>query len=151
MELNWLTLPQMAVEASLKLFFKVLWRKKPEKIFRSIFDSNQNQIASIPEEDLEKSSKLAKKSWRFRVLCYSKMMPSFLYSIDPTSMLFKSSLKEWVKGNIPQHGDSIFRGKVEEKEDESDWLRLEVKRWRKRLDHEYHTFQEMRDVGEIQQ
>ena len=44
MELNWLTLPQMAVEASLKLFFKVLWRKKPEKIFRSIFDSNQNQM-----------------------------------------------------------------------------------------------------------
>ena len=36
--LNWLTIPQTLVEFSLRMLLKVLWNKKPQKLFNSIFN-----------------------------------------------------------------------------------------------------------------
>ena len=53
-ELNWSTVPQMAVESSLKMFLKVLWTKKPYKLYKSIYCEENNHIFSISDEDLAK-------------------------------------------------------------------------------------------------
>ena len=37
-ELQWMTIPQLAVEATIRLLCKVLWEKKPKKLFDSVFD-----------------------------------------------------------------------------------------------------------------
>ena len=51
-ELNWLTIPQSAVEMSLKLFFRVLWSRKPTKIYKSILDRESDEVRKISEEEL---------------------------------------------------------------------------------------------------
>ena len=69
-------------------------------------------------------TKLARKSWRVRVLRYASVLPEHLFHIDPKSHTFKEILKTWIVQNIPKDGDNIFKGKADQEED--DWLRLEL-------------------------
>ena len=74
-ELNWLTIPQTAVEMSLRMFFKVLFNRKPEKIFRSLVDEDSEELYFISDDDLSRMTKLCKRSWRTRVLRYAAVIP----------------------------------------------------------------------------
>ena len=84
---------------------------------------------------------LKRKSWKIRVLRYARIIPQELYVQDPTSSIFKSYLKSWVKFSIPKDGDKIFKGKISPKEIwERDWLYLELQDWktRERIDFKLH-------------
>ena len=93
---------------------------------------------------LQQSSK--EKSWIIRVLRYSESLPEVFFKIDPSTVQFKSSLKLWIKENIPKNGDFIFRGKC--KPDQTDWLLHEVREWKRRIDHDYNTEMELRMLQE---
>ena len=99
----------MAIEASLRLFFKILWNKKPINIFQSIVDKEKNVLIPLSDKYLEESTKLKRRSWQVRVLRYGEIVPDVLFSLDPTSVSFKRSLKQWIRDNIPNDGDYIFR------------------------------------------
>ena len=75
------------------------------------------------------------------MLRYHNMLPRFLFELDPKSSTFSSSLKLWISENIPQDGDKIFKGKVR-KEDEADWLTLELREWKKQEEHESQSHAE---------
>ena len=139
-ELNWLSMPQIAVEASLKIFYKVLRNKKPENVYKSIFNEEEEKVRTIEVDDLKKMTKLSKKSWTVRVLRFHEVMPSFFLDINPESNAFKRSLKSWIKENVPFDGGIIFKGKV--KEANEDWLQLEVDEMRKRIEHELESIKE---------
>ena len=132
-ELNWLTISQTAVELSLRHYFRILWTGKPEKLFKSIFDSEEEELITLKNFEIEKMTKLAKKTWRVRVLRYAKKVPPYFFSLDPFSIMFKIELKAWIRINIHKDGDYIFSGKAEPIED--DWLVLELNQWKQREDH----------------
>ena len=134
-ELNWLSVPQTAVEFSLRLFFRTLKTGKPGRIFKSL--QREGTIMKYTDQELKKMTKLARKTWKVRVLRYAEILPEYLFSIDPKSHLFKSSLKSWVRIHIPKNGDFIFRGKEEEKEE--DWLTLELMNWKRTHEEKYTT------------
>ena len=144
LELNWLTMPQIAVEASLRLFFRVLWKKKPEKLLGSIYCREKEEIVHLSPRDIEKMTKLNRKSWRTRVLRYNQKIPFFLHTLDPDSHGFKSSLKEWIREFVPQNGDSIFKGKVIP--EATDWLLLELEEWQQKLKHEKESIKQQNDL-----
>ena len=72
---------------------------------------------------------------------YSKILPFYLYELDPTSSSFKVSLKSWIRQNIPVDGGIIFKGRVDT-EEKTDWLSLEVKAMKERIDHEIENYEE---------
>ena len=115
-ELGWLSMAQIAVESSLRMLFKVLKTKRPEKLYFSIFNEEKGQMQELTTKDLEKRTKLSRKSWRVRVIRYGKILPDHLYDLDPNSSCFKTSLKSWIKSNIPVDGGSIVKGKVDTKD-----------------------------------
>ena len=132
-ELNWITIPQLAVESSLRLFFKILWNKSPRKLYESIFDEPNNEVTVLSVSDIEMMTKLSRKSWKIRVLRYSKVVPNEQYLLDLTTSIFKRFLKSWVKYTIPKERDRIFQGRISKKEDwENDWLSLELNDWKSR-------------------
>ena len=84
----------IAVESSLKMFFKVMKMKKPETLY-SMIASDEDEVKSLSDKELEKLTKLSRKSWRIRVLRYSKIVPATFFHEDPFSLSFKGSLKSW--------------------------------------------------------
>ena len=134
-QLDWLTVPQMAIESSMRMFFRVIWNRKPLKLFKDIFDGELDRIIQLTDHQLEQMTKLCRKSWRIRVLSYSKIIPQELFKLDPSSPHFKSFLKSWIKEAIPKDGDFIFKGKCRA-EKETDWLKLELEEWKKIVEHD---------------
>ena len=61
-ELSWLTIPQLAIESSLRMFFKILWNRKPSNIFQSIFDEDVGKVKEVNDNYLAKITKLQRKS-----------------------------------------------------------------------------------------
>ena len=57
-ELCWLTTPQLAIESSLRMFYKIIWNKKPSNIFQSIYDEDRDEIREVEDTYLEKITKL---------------------------------------------------------------------------------------------
>ena len=146
-ELNWLTIPQTSVESSLRLFLKVLWNKKPREIFLSIFDEDKEEVVKIPDNEIENMRKLSRKSWRIRVLRYSKFLPESMFLMDPNSQSLKTFLKMWVKENIEKDGDYIFKGKL--KPPVTDWLCLEQRNLRNQMEHEIERKKQLREIEEM--
>ena len=107
--------------------------KKPETLY-SMIASDEDEVKSLSDKELEKLTKLSRKSWRIRVLRYSKIVPAGFFHEDPFSLSFKFSLKSWVKSNIPFDGGTIFKGKFNTETD--DWLAKEVVEWRMRIKQE---------------
>ena len=102
-------------------------------MYESIFDEPNNEVRVLSVSDIEMMTKLSRKSWKIRVLRYSKVVPNELYLLDPTTSIFKRFLKSWVKYAIPKEGDRIFQGRISKKEDwENDWLSLELNDWKSR-------------------
>ena len=152
-QLNWLTIQQTSIESSLRLFFKVLWTKRPQNLYDMIYDSDNDRVLSLSDIDIHPLTKLSRKTWRIKVLRYSSLVPPKLYEIDPSSQCFKTILKEWIKHNIPRDGDRIFRGKVAhdviqdtEANVAKDWLILEVEDWRKMESHNYQSLLEIEEI-----
>ena len=143
-ELNWLTVPQTAIEFSLRLFFRILRTEKPERIFKSLHDGGS--LLRFTDLQLQRMTKLAKKSWKTRVLRYAEIIPESLFSLDPKSPFFKSALKDWVKRNIPKDGDYVFKGK--EKPQEDDWLKLELYTWVENQKQDFESLQEGLELWE---
>ena len=123
------------------MFFKVLWTKKPERIYRSIVDTDKEKIKEVDYTNL---TKLSRRSWRVRVLRYSELLPEHLQSLDPNRPAFKAVLKTWVQENIGKDGDHIFKGK--NRPEKTDWLALEVEKWRKQMDHERTSLYELQGI-----
>ena len=147
-ELDWLTIPQIAVESSLKMFFQVLWNKKPEKLLENILCEETKELVRYTEDELAKIPKVSRKSWRIRVMRYSTILPQYLFTLDPKTPLFKSSLKMWIKRVIPPEGDRIFKGKLLLMDDSEDWLIMEINEWRKRTEHSHREEEEFRELEE---
>ena len=102
-------------------------------MYESIFDEPNNEVRVLSVSDIEMMTKLSRKSWKIRVLRYSKVVPNELYLLDPTTSIFKRFLKSWVKYTIPKERDRIFQGRISKKEDwENDWLSLELNDWKSR-------------------
>ena len=124
------------MESSLRLFFRVLARRKPEKIFESIFCKDKCKVKNLKYEDIRKMTKLSRRSWKVRVLRYGEIVHAYLFELDPETNTFKRELRVWIEGNIPPNGDFIFRGKVSEDiEAEKDWLVLELEEKKRKEDH----------------
>ena len=137
---------QIAVEGSLRLYFKVLWNKRPVNIFESIFDEENDRPLKLTKEQLEKMTKIGRKSWRIRVLRYGKIMPEEFYDMDPMSFSFKSHLKEWIKSFIRGDGDDIMNGKAKGKVSNDDWLRKEVTDWRYKQKHDEESITQLQKL-----
>ena len=75
---------------------------------------------------------------------YLEILPEDFLLMDPTSFLFRSSLKNWVRENIHENGDFIFRGKVEPPD--KDWLESELEGWIERETHNYRSNIEILDL-----
>ena len=104
----------------------------------------------LKEEEIESMTKLNRKSWKVRSLRYAELVPSYFFTIDPKSRVFKNDLKEWIKASIPKDGDNIFKGKINKKgKDENDWLTKELEDWKKGRDdflESIHAFEELGDI-----
>ena len=98
-------------------------------------------------DELKKLTKLSRKSWTVRVLRYNKILPCYLYEEDPNSSHFKTSLKSWIKENIPPDGGKIFKGKADQNE-ETDWLSVEVNSWKLEMDQEAQSYREYMEIEE---
>ena len=129
------------------MFFKVLWRKEPYYLFNSISNSNKEKVISLTLDELEKMSKLSRKSWKIRVLRYAECLPEVLFSLDPDKESLNSSLKHWINSNIEKDGDFIFKGKVRPPES-NDWLLRELESWKDSLDHEIESYKQSEDIRE---
>ena len=118
-KLGWLTIPQMAVEATMRLFYKVIMNMKPEKIYESVMMENREEVRRLSRVDLNSMTKISRKTWLVRSLRYYQIMPRKWMILDPT---------RWLKNWIPKDGDEIFKGKVDHQE---DWLWRELEDWDK--------------------
>ena len=134
--LQWLTIPQTAVESSLRTFFRVITAKKPEKLHKSLYDEENDTIIQLSFEELENMTRLCRRSWRTRVLRYAAFLPPSLYHLNTQSSIFKKSLREWVRLNIPKDGDFIFQGKLKPAPS-TDWMTLELESWKAREADKY--------------
>ena len=143
-ELNWLTIPQTSVEFSLRMFFKVLWNKKPERIFSSLYDDESMSVRKLTEEQIAKLRNLSRKSWCTRVLRYADILPESLYCMDPNRQQFRIALTSWVSMSIEKDRDFIFKGRM--RPEKCDWLSLEVAEWRRKLLHESESLAEQRTI-----
>ena len=132
-ELNWLTIPQMAAEASLRLFFKTLWNKKPSKVLREIVDDGSGEIKTLTDEGINSLTKISRRSWLIRCLRWFQVAPDVLRRIDPDTTQFRSTLRSWVEIKIEPNGDGIFKGR---KICKGDWLEKELERWKSRCEEE---------------
>ena len=144
-DLGWLTLTQTAVEMSIRMFLKIISNRKPVKIFNSIYDNEKNEVLELTNLQIENMTKLARKSWRIRVLRYANIIPKVFIQMDPQSPNLKSSLKEWVSKNIWKDGDYIFKGKLDPPGIE-EWLWMELEAWKERERHDLETEMEMDDL-----
>ena len=142
-ELGWLTMPQTAVEFSLRMLFNVLWKKKPLKLLNAVMNED-GSIKSFSERELNSMTKLCRKSWRIRVTRYAKLVDPEFFHFDPTSLLFRRELKLWVKENIDPNGDYILKGKVTPPQ--TDWLMNECEAWKKRTFHDIWTQWEVENL-----
>ena len=149
--LNWLTVAQVAVEMSLRMFFRIIHNRKPEKIYQSLVSNHDGEIRKLSSEELANMTKLLRKSWRVRVLRYAASLPDSLYDMHPKSRSLKVGLQTWVKNNIPRDGDNIFKGRIKDNEGkEDDWLKVELQSWKERVEHDYlssHKVEEILDNG----
>ena len=134
----------------MRLFCIVLQNKRPEKLYESIFDEEKDQVRDVTSKNLKKMTKLARKGWRIRVIRYAKIFPMNLIDLDLKGATFKREVKEWVKKTIPKEGDKIFKGKIEEKFDENDWLLVELEHWNRQICHELESFEEVDKLDESQ-
>ena len=144
-ELGWVTITRTAVEFSLRMAYKVMWNRKPEILYDSIFDSEENKPRRISQEDLKGMTKLRRKSWKIRVLRYLEKLPEEFLRVDPSSMTFRSSLKSWIKENIEANGDHIFKGKIEEPE--MDWLESELEALKYKTAHDLRSEEEALELS----
>ena len=76
---------------------------------------------------------------------YGKILPKFFFAIDPNSIALKSCLRNFCREKIPANGDNIFKGKLDNNENE-DWLREEVKGWKQSMEPELQSFQEFMEI-----
>ena len=124
---------------------KDLWTKKPEALYDSIVCEENKELTKLRDSDLEKLTRLSRKSWRIRSLRYAEIIPDHLFKEDPNTSFFKSKLKLWIISTIPPEGDGIFKGKLEQKADE-DWLTQELTDWKKNEKHETESREEWMEV-----
>ena len=75
-----------------------------------------------------------------------EIVPEDLMRMDPASPQFRSSLKFWVKENIPPNGDHIFKGNLYPPEKEKDWLVKEVEKWYERESHNFFSQVEFEEL-----
>ena len=149
-ELQWLTMQQTAVQCSLRLFFKVLWSRRPENLLDMVINEEDGELHVLSENDLSGMTKLSRKTWKVRVLRYAEKVPKLFFEMDPNSLKFKSELKQWVKHNIPKEGDNISKGRVQTDDnvDTNDWLRTEIQHWQEWEDHHFQSLLQSRDLLE---
>ena len=114
-KLGWLTVPQMAIEMSIRTMIKILKNKKPKNIYRELVEvrDHEEQVKILEEREIDRKTKLSRRSWKIRCLRYYKVLPSYLKTGDPMKKEWKTNLKRWVEENIPPDGDGIFKGKRE--------------------------------------
>ena len=146
-ELRWLSIQQTAILSSLKMFFKVLKKREPKQLFNGIFDSDQQKLRSLSLNELEGMTKLSRKSWKTRVLRYGEYLPEYLFHLDPDKEQLNSSLKVWIKHNIEQDGDYIFKGKLRPPE-KDDWLLRGLWCLKQHLNHELERLKQRESIEE---
>ena len=136
--LGWLTIPQMAVEASMRTFLKILQTKRPQSIYEWITDQN-GEIRTMSSAEVKRMTIIRRKSWLIRCLRWAKWLPTDLKKGDITKEGKKRRLKKWVRKIIPPQGDKVYHGKIlpdlvmekgrqteEEFENPDTWLRGEL-------------------------
>ena len=101
----------------------------------------------IPNEELEKITRLCRRTWKTHVLRYAQVLPAELYCLDPLSLSFKRCLKDWVLNNIPKDGDHIFQGKIHPPKNK-DWLTSELEAWKERELNDWQSLHEMEMIQE---
>ena len=138
---------QIAVESSLRMYFKVLKTKKPENLYRSIINDEDGKLKELSPTELKNLTKLSRKSWKVRVIRYANIFPFYLYELDPIRSSFQMSLKSWIGLNILVDGGTIFKGRVN-MEEKADWLSLEVEAMKKRMDHEIESYEAFKEIEE---
>ena len=78
------------------------------------------------------------------MLRYAAVIPPSFFSMDPNSVYFKHSLKNWVKLSIQKDGDHIFRGQRKSRNiDEDDWLYQELRTWKHQEENDLECVGEM--------
>ena len=140
-------MPPTAEEFSLRLFFKVLISKMPEKLDESVVESKTGEIMKLSREELENMTRLCRRSWRVRVLRYAVILPIELFDMDPKSLIFRIYLKEWMRTSIYKDSDFIFQVKVKPPK-YNDWLIKELSAWRGRQEHDIISSLELEEVLE---
>ena len=109
--LGWLTVPQMAVEASLRTFLKMLEKKKPQSLYEACTGDNE-KVIELSEAKIKAMSKMRRKTWSVRCQRWYKLLPAELKTGDISKEGKKKRLKIWIRKMIPAKGDSIFKGKA---------------------------------------
>ena len=142
-----MTLIRTAVEFSIRLAYKIIAKKKPEKLFRGIFDEEEGRIKSISDEEIKTMTKIRRRTWKVRVLRYLKILPNEFLLMDPTSCIFKRSLREWIMMSIEPNGDPIFKGRISSLTEE-DWLEAELRQWRDSEAHNFESNIQFQDIEE---
>ena len=137
--MGWLTIPQMAVEASMRTFLKILQTKKPQSIYEWMTDQD-GEIRTMSAAEVKRMTIIRRKSWLIRCLRWAKWLPAELKNGDITKEGKKRRLKKWVRTIVPPQGDNIYHGKIlpvelvmdkgrqrkEESENPDTWLRGEL-------------------------
>ena len=67
--------------------------------------------------------------------------------MDPTSCIFKRSLREWIMMSIEPNGDPIFKGRISSLAEE-DWLEAELRHWKDSEAHEFESERQFQDIEE---
>ena len=109
--LGWLTIQQMAAEASIRTFLKVIQTKRPQSLYEALTEKC-GRIREIREGNLKSKTKIRRKTWSVRCLRWNKLLPMELKKGDINKEGQKKRLKIWIRKMIPPKGDDIFKGKV---------------------------------------
>ena len=109
--IGWMTVTQMAIESSMRMFLKMLQNKKPQTLHEAT-TTEQGEVKDITENELRRMTKTRRKTWAIRCMRWYKILPADIRKRDIKKESGKNRLKEWILRSIDKKGDMIFRGKV---------------------------------------
>jgi hypothetical protein len=102
-ELKWLSVPQMAVEATIRGALKVLQAGKPENLYESLVNDDET-LKHPSEASLNNMKKMRSRTWQIRAQRYLKIIPEGIRKLNVKTPGGKKKLKNVRKIK----GDKIF-------------------------------------------
>ena len=103
----------MAASTSMKTMLKVIHNKTPQNLYTALLDEPKDgpdRLKSYTKKELDKMTKLERKSWSVRCIRWYQTLPRELTTMKPGTDTWKKRVNVWAKRTVRGvNGDKIFR------------------------------------------